>query len=88
MVVVKWLACSPSTPTIPVWITLNFFCKIVFEKNENIKRSGLAHLLKNIDFILLIKIKIKFYNYENKQNYKNELVLFWTSLKTSVLRII
>ena len=59
----------------------------MFEKNENIKRSGLAHLLKNIDFILLIKIKIKFYNYENKQNYKNELVLFWTSLKTSFLRI-
>ena len=42
VVVVKWSARSPSTPTIRVRI-LQFFCTILFEKNENKKRPGLAH---------------------------------------------
>ena len=42
VVVVKWSVRSPSTPTIRVRI-LQFFCTILFEKNENKKRPGLAH---------------------------------------------
>ena len=50
VVVVKWSACSPSTPTIRVWIPLMptvFSVKFEFEGNENKqKRPGLAHLKK------------------------------------------
>ena len=38
VVVVKWSACSPSTPTIQVQVPLKaavFSVKFVFEKNEN-----------------------------------------------------
>ena len=50
--VVKWSACSPSTPTIQVEILLMptvFTVKFVFEKNEkNKNRQGLSHLKKLI----------------------------------------
>ena len=42
VVVVKWSACSPYTPTIRVWILLKstFLCKIVVEKNESKQKRG------------------------------------------------
>ena len=46
-VVVKWSACSPSTPTIRVRIQLTptvFSVKFVFEKNKNKQKE--AHFLK------------------------------------------
>ena len=57
MAVDKWSACSSSTLTIPsefepCW-SLQFFCKIVVEKNENKQQSsGLAHLKKQSSFLL------------------------------------
>ena len=54
VVVVKWSACSPSTPTIRVRICwgLQFFCKIVIEKNENKqKEAGVGPFLKILTFI-------------------------------------
>ena len=39
VVVVKWSARSPSTPTIRVRI-LQFFCTILFEKNENKQKEA------------------------------------------------
>ena len=53
VVVVKWSACSPLTPTIRVRIMLKPTV-LVFEKDENKhkKRPGLAHFLwKNPEFI-------------------------------------
>ena len=47
-VVVKWSACSPSSPTIQDWIPLTptvFSVNFVFEKNENKqKEAGVGHL--------------------------------------------
>ena len=43
MVVVKWSACSPSTPTIRVQILLTstvFSVKFVFEKTENKQKEA------------------------------------------------
>ena len=48
-VVVKWSACSPCTPTIPVKILLGstIFCKIVIEKNKNNQKEAAVCLFKN-----------------------------------------
>ena len=43
VVVVKWSACSPSTPTIRVWIPLKptiLSVKFVFEKNTNKQKEA------------------------------------------------
>ena len=45
VVVVKWSACLTSTPTIRVRIPMKpkvFFCKFVFEKNEN--KAGVGRI--------------------------------------------
>ena len=45
VVVVKWSACSPSTPMIQAY---SFFCKIsVWNNKKNKKRPGLAHIFWN-----------------------------------------
>ena len=51
MVVVKWSACLPSTPTIRVQILLKptaISVKFVFEKNKNkLKEAGVGPFFKN-----------------------------------------
>ena len=52
-VVVKWSACSPSTPNSNPADVYSFSVKFVFEKNENKqKEAGLAHFLR----IIVLKV--------------------------------
>ena len=52
VVLVQWLACLPSSPTILVRILMNltiFSVKFGYEKNKNKqKEAGLAHLKNNL----------------------------------------
>ena len=74
VVVVKWSACSTSTPTIQVRIlptSTVFSVKFVFEKNENKqKRPGLAHFFKKIGRLELISSSWSIWFDQGNQTFK------------------
>ena len=84
VVVVKWSACPPSTPTIRVRIPLKstIFCKIVVEKNNNKqkKRNGLANLKNLLPSSVTLLKRVKIFHFSTEHCFDN----FWLTFSVDI----